>query len=202
MRNSIRYLCLDTETTGSNTREKHRVIDIGCVEIIDRIQTGNVYQAFIHPEREIDPGAQAVHGISIESLHNKPKFTQIASDFLTFIKDAVLVIHNAPFDIGFLNYEMSLCNLPAIENEVIDSLTLARKKYPGEKASLDALCKKFGIDTSARIVHGALMDSHLLAQVFIKLSSEMEIHTHHIKYIMDSSFIRNNYTDLDMIKII
>lgn len=201
MMESARYICLDTETTGSNTREGHRIIDIGCVEIMHGEQTGNTYQAFIHPERDIDAGAQAVHGISIEFLKDKPKFAQIKDDFLKFIEGAVLVIHNAPFDVGFLNYELSLCSLPPIENEIIDSLTLARKRYPGEKASLDALCKKFEIDTSARTLHGALTDARLLAQVFIKLSSETEIHARQTKYIMDSEFVRSDYSDLEMVKI-
>ena len=197
MRESVRYICLDTETTGANIQSGHRVIDIGCVEIING-NFGKTYQTFINPERDIESGAQAVHGISVEFLADKPKFTEIVKEFLTFIEGGVLIIHNAPFDMKFLNNELSLCNLPEITNEIIDSLTIARKKYPGEKASLDALCKKFEIDLSSRTVHGALTDSLLLAQVFTKLSSGMEIHARQIKYIIDDNAVRHDYSNFNM----
>lgn len=201
MRENIRYICLDTETTGASPIAGHRIIDLACVEIING-KIEKTYQAFINPEREIDAGAQAVHGISIEFLKDKPKFTEIAQGFLNFIEGGVLVIHNAPFDIKFLNYELSLCNLPPLENEVIDSLTIARKKHPGEKASLDALCKKFEIDLSSRTTHGALTDSLLLAQVFERLAENFEVHAKVIKYILESEAIRSNYANLNMQTIV
>jgi DNA polymerase-3 subunit epsilon len=190
------YICLDTETTGASPVTGHKIIDLACVEIINGV-IGKNYQTFLNPERSIDAGAQAVHGISIEFLADKPKFPEIVNDFLAFIEGGVLVIHNAPFDLKFLNKELSLCNISPIQNEIIDTLTLARKKHPGEKASLDALCKKFEIDTSSRILHGALTDSLLLAQVFQHLAVGFEVHARQVKHIVAEA-IRQNYENLEM----
>ena len=196
MKDSVRYICLDTETTGASPVTGHKIIDLACVEIINGV-IGKNYQTFLNPERSIDAGAQAVHGISIEFLADKPKFPEIVNDFLEFIEGGVLVIHNAPFDLKFLNKELSLCNIPPIQNEIIDTLTLARKKHQGERASLDALCKKFEIDTSSRTLHGALTDSLLLAQVFQHLAIGFEVHTRQVKHIMEEA-TRKSYENLEM----
>ena len=197
MKTNQRYICLDTETTGISIKKQHKIIEIGCVEVINGKETGQTYHTYLNPNREIDTEAQEVHGISLDFLQDKPTFSEISQDFTQFIKNSVLVIHNAPFDINFLNHELSLCGLEKIENEVIDTLVLARKKYINEKASLDALCKKFEIDTSERNLHGALLDAQLLAKVFVKMDEEMEIHLRKIKYIIDDEFIRNDYSNLE-----
>ena len=193
MKNGVRYICFDTETTGTSYKRGHKVIEIGCVEIVNEQITDKTFQCYLNPEREIDKEAENVHGISTDFLKDKPLFSQIAHEFLAFIQNSVLVIHNAAFDIGFINNELSLANLPHIENEVIDTLILARKQFVGERASLDALCKRFEIDTSQRTMHGALLDSSLLAQVFLKLDSLMNVHLRKIRHIEDEIFVRENY---------
>ena len=166
----MREIVLDTETTGLEHDLGHRIIEIGAVELISHIPTGNHFHVYINPERDIDVRASEVHGITIDQLADKPVFADIADDFLHFIRDATLVIHNASFDMGFINAELSRLQKPAISNDlVIDTLMMARKKYPGGQASLDALCKKFGIDNSGRDLHGALIDADLLALVYIEL---------------------------------
>lgn len=169
-----RIIVLDTETTGLSPQEGHRIIEIGCVEVVNRRLTGKRFHVYINPDREIDAGAIAVHGISNEFLEDKPRFEQILDDFLTFIKDAELVIHNAPFDVGFLNHEFSLLNksIGKVENysQVFDSLTYARKKHPAQRNSLDALCKRYGVDNSQRDLHGALLDAEILADVFLLMT--------------------------------
>jgi len=197
MKTNERYICLDTETTGISIRNKHKIIEIGCIEIINGQETGQTYHTYINPNREIDKEAQAIHGITLESLQNELKFNEIAQNLMKFIENSILVIHNAPFDINFLNYELEQCGIDKIENEVIDTLILARKKYAGEKASLDALCKKFEIDSSARTLHGALLDASLLAKVFSKMDQEMDVHLKKIKYIIDEDFIRDDYSKLN-----
>lgn len=166
----MRHIVLDTETTGLSAKDGHRIIEIGAVEMINLSLTGQSLHLYINPEREIDAGAQEVHGLSSEFLADKPVFADILSEFTDFIGDDPLVIHNAPFDIGFLNAELSRCGHPPLSLErVVDTLPLARQKYPGAQASLDALCRRFGVDNSHRDLHGALIDADLLAAVFVEL---------------------------------
>lgn len=166
-----RQIVLDTETTGLDPNQGHRIIEIGGVEVINRKLTGRHFHQYINPEREIDEGAQQVHGISLESLADKPVFAEIADDFLDFVTGAELVIHNAPFDMGFLNKELSLLTPPRDNLEglcqVLDSLVMARQMHPGQRNSLDALCKRYFIDNSQRELHGALLDAELLAEVYL-----------------------------------
>lgn len=171
---SNRIVVLDTETTGLSTREGHRIIEIGCVELINRRLTGKRFHTYLNPERKIDDGAIAVHGISNEFLDDKPLFKQISAEFIAFIQNAELVIHNAPFDVGFINNELSLLEDHAITIAdfclVFDTLVYARKKHPGQRNSLDALCKRYGIDNSHRELHGALLDAEILAEVFLLMT--------------------------------
>ena len=196
MKQDERYICLDTETTGISVKNKHKIIEIGCVEVVNGKETGRTYHAYLNPDREIDKEAQAVHGISLDSLQDKPRFQEIADDFTKFIANSTLVIHNATFDLNFLNYELELCGLEKIENPIVDTLILARKKYVGERASLDALCKKFEVDLSSRNMHGALLDAGLLAKVFMRMDQEFDINIRKIKYITEDEFIREPYQDL------
>ena len=169
-----RIVVLDTETTGLNPQEGHRVIEIGCVELIKRRLTGKRFHVYINPDRIIDEGAIAVHGITNQFLDDKPHFEQIVDDFIAFIRGAEVVIHNAPFDVGFINYEFSrLKNIAGTVTdlcEVFDTLAYARKKHPGQRNSLDALCKRYGIDNSHRDLHGALLDAEILADVFLLMT--------------------------------
>ena len=171
----MREIVLDTETTGLDARGTDRVIEIGCIEIYNRIPTGAEYHCYINPLRDVPAEAEAVHGLSTSFLSDKPTFDRIAEDFLKFIKDDLLVIHNAPFDIGFLNAELGRLGQPDLEmDRVIDTLQLARRKHPSGPNNLDALCKRYGIDNSKRIKHGALMDSLLLADVYVELLGERQ----------------------------
>lgn len=171
----MREIILDTETTGLNPRGGDRLIEIGCVELINRYPTGREYHVFINPERDVPAEAQAVHGISTEFLQDKPLFAALADEFLAFIGDASLVIHNASFDIGFLNAELERLAKPAIGmDRVVDTLALARRKHPSGPNSLDALCKRYGVDNTKRVKHGALMDSVLLTEVYLELLGERQ----------------------------
>ncbi len=167
----MRQIVLDTETTGLEPSEGHRIIEIGCVELIDRRLTGDTYHQYIQPDREIDAGAVEVHGITNESLADKPRFADIADEFLEFIRGAELVIHNAPFDVGFIDHEFTLlANCPgnvADHCMVLDTLALARRLHPGQRNSLDALCRRYDIDNSQRDLHGALLDAEILADVYL-----------------------------------
>lgn len=170
----MRQIVLDTETTGLETSQGHRIIEIGCVELFNRRLTGRHYHQYINPEREIDAGAQAVHGISNAMLADKPVFARIADDFLNFVGDAELVIHNAAFDIGFINYELNMLR-PGFGSiaercHVVDTLLMARAKHPGQKNNLDALCKRYGVDNSQRELHGALLDAEILADVYLLMT--------------------------------
>jgi DNA polymerase-3 subunit epsilon len=168
-----RQIMLDTETTGLDFRLGDRVIEIGCVELVGRKLTRKTFHQYLNPDREIDPGAQAVHGISNEFLEDKPRFNEVASEFLEFIRGAELVIHNAGFDVGFLNNEFALAGLPPLDevcSGVLDTLKLAREMRPGKKNSLDALCNEYGVDNSGRTFHGALLDAELLAEVYLSLT--------------------------------
>ena len=169
-----RQIVMDTETTGLETRDGHRVIEIGCVEVVDRKMTGNNYHQYLQPDRESDAGALEVHGITSEFLADKPRFKEVAVTFLEYIKGAELIIHNAPFDIGFLNYELSLLdqNLGNIESicTITDSLIMAREMHPGQRNSLDALCKRYEINNAHRELHGALLDSEILGDVYLAMT--------------------------------
>lgn len=166
----MREICLDTETTGLNPFEGHKIVEIGCVEMINGVKTGNNYHQYINPRRPMPEAAFRVHGISDEFLEDKPIFAHIAKDFLDYIKDAKLIIHNAKFDMKFLNFELDLINeKPLSFDNVVDSLLVARNKFPGAKNNLDALCKRFEVDLTKRTLHGALLDSELLADVYIEL---------------------------------
>ena len=161
---------LDTETTGLSTTEKHKIVEIGCVELKDQIPTNKIFHVYINPERPVSEDAYKVHGYSNEFLSNKKTFSEIYTDFLNFIKNKKLVIHNAPFDLSFLNYELKLIDQKPIDKtNVIDTLELARSKFPGSPNSLDAVCKRFNIDNSRREKHNALLDCHLLKEVYINL---------------------------------
>ncbi len=170
----MRQIVLDTETTGLSTSGGHRIIEIGCLELVNRRLTGREFHRFLNPERDIDEGAEAVHGISREQLETEPLFREIADDFLEFISEAELIIHNAEFDVGFLEHELKLMEhpRPRIEDHasVLDTLTLARELHPGQRNSLDALCKRYEVDASKRDVHGALIDSELLANVYLAMT--------------------------------
>ena len=170
----MRQIVLDTETTGLSTAHGHRIIEIGCLELVDRRLTGRNFHCFLNPDREIDEGAQSVHGISREDLETAPRFPEIVDDFVEFISGAELVIHNAEFDVGFLEHEMTLMEYaqPEITDHatVLDTLPLARKMHPGQRNSLDALCKRYEVDASKRNVHGALIDAELLAHVYLAMT--------------------------------
>ncbi len=170
----MRQIVLDTETTGLAISLGHRIIEIGCIEMVDRRFTGREYHCFLNPEREIDEGAAAVHGMSRADLENQARFSDIADEFLAFIKGSELVIHNAEFDVGFLEYELELMKhgqAKITEHAmVLDTLSLARRLHPGRRNSLDALCKRYEIDASRRDVHGALIDAELLAKVYLAMT--------------------------------
>ncbi len=170
----MRQIALDTETTGIDTDEGHRIIEIGCIEIENRRITGNEFHCYLNPEREIDEGAMSIHGLTLEKLSNEPLFKEIAKDFLNFVSGAELIIHNAAFDVGFIDKEISLLEWDekSIEDHalVMDTLKMAREMHPGKKNSLDALCNRYEIDRSMRQVHGALIDADLLAKVYLAMT--------------------------------
>ncbi|WP_372747556.1 DNA polymerase III subunit epsilon [Litorivivens sp.] len=168
-----RQVVLDTETTGLEPSQGHRIIEIGCVELVNRRLTGRHYHQYINPEREVDEGAIEVHGITNEFLVDKPVFANIVDEFMDFIRGAELVIHNAPFDIGFINHELQLLKRKEVVADscsVIDSLVMARQKHPGQRNSLDALCQRYGVDNSQRDLHGALLDAEILADVYLLMT--------------------------------
>ncbi len=170
----MRQIVLDTETTGLATSHGHRIIEIGCLELVDRRLTGRRFHSFLNPDRDIDEGAESVHGISREDLDTAPRFPEIVDELLEFLGGAELVIHNADFDVGFIEHEMTLMGhaQPEITDHatVLDTLSLARKMHPGQRNSLDALCKRYEVDASQRNVHGALIDAELLAQVYLAMT--------------------------------
>ena len=168
----MRQIILDTETTGLEPEQGHRIIEIGCVEVMNRRPTGRTYHQYINPEREIDAGAVDVHGLDNEFLSDKPVFADILSEFIEFVSDSELVIHNAPFDVGFINAEFARLGSPPVESicQVLDSLQVARRQHPGQRNSLDALCRRYEVDNSRRELHGALLDAQLLAEVYLLMT--------------------------------
>lgn len=173
----MRQIFLDTETTGLSPLQGHRIIEIAAVEAINRRLTKNHFHVYLNPDREIDQGAQEVHGITLEFLQDKPRFADVADDFLQFIAGADLIIHNAPFDVGFLNAELGKIDKPEVEqvsNTIIDTLKMAKDSRPGQRNNLDALCRHFGIDNSKRTLHGALLDAELLAYVYMAMTRGQE----------------------------
>jgi DNA polymerase-3 subunit epsilon len=182
----MREIVLDTETTGLSPDNGDRIVEIGCVELINHVPTNNTYQVYLNPEKDMDPGAEKVHGLTNEFLLDKPKFIEIADSFLDFIGDSNLIAHNADFDINFLNSELVRAKKDKINNNrVVDTLKIARSKFPGARNSLDALCKRFFVDNSNRSLHGALLDSELLAEVYLELvggkEPDLELSTNTIK---------------------
>jgi DNA polymerase-3 subunit epsilon len=166
----LREIVLDTETTGLDPFDGHRIVEIGCVELLNCIPTGRVWHCHVNPERDVPLGAVEIHGLSYDFLRDKPRFAELADDMLSFIEDAMLVMHNAAFDFGFLNAELDRLSRPPLRwDRVVDTLALARRRHPGAPCSLDALCKRYGIDLSGREKHGALLDSRLLASVYVEL---------------------------------
>ena len=171
----MRQIFLDTETTGLETEQGHRIIEIGCVEMINRKLTGKHFHRYINPDREIEEGAIEIHGITNDFLADKPHFAQIGDDFLAFVRDADLIIHNAAFDVGFINHEFNLLQRQDIEPittycQIIDTMVLARQKHPGQRNSLDALCRRYEVDNSHRELHGALLDAEILAEVYLRMT--------------------------------
>ena len=170
----MRQIVLDTETTGLSTGQGHRIIEIGCLEMVNRRLTGREFHRFLNPDRDIDEGAERVHGISRADLETAPRFPEIVDELLEFLKDAELVIHNAEFDVGFIEHELRLMkhDKPKVTQHatVLDTLTLARNIHPGQRNSLDALCKRYEVDASRRNIHGALIDSELLARVYLAMT--------------------------------
>jgi DNA polymerase-3 subunit epsilon len=171
----MRQIVLDTETTGLEWKKGNRVVEIGCVELVERRPTGRTFHCYLNPEREFEPGAQEVTGLTLEFLADKPKFADVVDEFLEFVRGAELVIHNAAFDLGFLDAELSALGATygrmLDHATVIDSLDMARKRYPGQRVSLDALCRRLGVDNAHRQLHGALLDAQLLAEVYLALTA-------------------------------
>ncbi|PWE31802.1 DNA polymerase III subunit epsilon [Pararhodobacter marinus] len=165
----MREIVMDTETTGFEPSEGHRLVEIGGVELVNHMPTGRTYHQYINPERDMPEEAFNVHGLSADFLRPQPKFNEIADDFVAFFTGATLVIHNAAFDMKFLNFELEKSGRPKLQNKVVDTLAIARRRFPGSPASLDALCRRFGIDNSSRTLHGALLDSEILAEVYLEL---------------------------------
>ncbi len=172
-----RQIILDTETTGLDPNSGHRIIEVAAVEMVNRRLTGNHLHRYVNPDRDIDAGAMQVHGITPEFLQDKPRFVDIAREFVDFISDAELIIHNAPFDVGFLNMELRLLDMPVLSNwcdSVTDTLVMAKALHPGQRNNLDALCKRYAVDNTARTLHGALLDCELLAAVYLALTRGQE----------------------------
>ena len=172
----MREIVFDTETTGLDPQTGDRMVEIGCVELVNRVETGATFHAYFNPERDMPAGAEAIHGLSAAFLSDKPFFRDTIADLLEFLGDSPLVAHNAGFDFGFLNNELALCAMdPVCTSRMVDTVALARKKHPGAKLSLDALCTRYGIDRSHRVKHGALLDAELLAQVYVELTGGRQI---------------------------
>jgi DNA polymerase-3 subunit epsilon len=172
----VREIVFDTETTGLSPLTGDRMVEIGCVELVNRVETGRTFHSYFNPDRPMPAGAEAVHGLSSAFLADKPRFREVVEDLLEFLGDCPLVAHNASFDFGFLNHELNNCGRPLVcMSRMVDTLTIARSKHPGAKHSLDALCNRFGVDRSLRIKHGALIDAQLLAQCYVELTGGRQI---------------------------
>ncbi len=172
----MREIVFDTETTGLDPKTGDRMVEIGCIEMVNRVATGRSYHAYYNPERDMPEQAEAVHGLSIGFLSDKPKFSETAHELLGFIEDSPLVAHNARFDFGFLNSELTLASMAEVDMaRMIDTVAMAKRRHPGAKLSLDALCSRYGIDRSHRVKHGALLDAELLAQVYVELTGGRQI---------------------------
>ena len=189
----MREIILDTETTGLSVTEKHRIVEIGCIELENQVPTNKIFHEYLNPQRLVSEDAYKVHGYSDSFLSDKKTFSEIAENFLKFIKDKKIIIHNAAFDLSFLNYELRLINQKTInKNNIIDTLEIARQKYPGSQNSLDALCKRFNIDNSKREKHNALIDCQLLKEVYINLVDQKEPKLNLVNAeIFDSKFTDN-----------
>ena len=185
----MRQIVLDTETTGLRPSEGHRVIEIAAIEIIDYLPTGKTYQQYINPQRDVPETSFKVHGLSYEFLKDKPLFEQIVTEFLESLGKDPIVAHNVDFDIGFLNYELTACGKDSLKNEKIDTVSIAREKFPGQSVSLDALCKRFGIDNTQREKHSATIDTELLARVYIELmdARELSLDLNNVKVVEKTS---------------
>jgi len=173
----MRYIFLDTETTGLNPAQGHRIVEMAAVEVYNRRLTGRHFHCYLNPGRESDEGALRVHGLTQEFLHDKPVFREVCGEFIAFIKDAEILIHNAPFDVGFINHELDLIRYKPMQNyclQVIDTLLLAKELHPGKRNNLDALCERYQIDNSHRTLHGALLDAELLAEVYLAMTRGQE----------------------------
>ena len=189
----MREIVLDTETTGLNPEKGDRIVEIGCVELENHLPTGKTYHQYINPMRSISEEVVRVHGLTEEFLSDKPIFSEIADEFLAFVgENTPLVIHNAAFDMNFLNCELKACGKPELPNPVIDSLLIARKKFPGAKVNLDELCRRFHVDATRRSVHGALLDSELLAEVYLELITNRELNFTSNKKIQQNQSVSQN----------
>ena len=206
----MRQIVLDTETTGLSTAQGHRVIEIGCVELVNRRLTGREYHRFLDPERDIDEGAERVHGISRADLDGQPRFADVVDELLEFLQDSELVIHNADFDVGFLEHELKLMNHPKPDITdhamVLDTLTLAREMHPGQRNSLDALCKRYEVDASGRDVHGALIDAELLARVYLAMTGgqtalSLDEDDNEFAYAGEEVVVRPRRKDLNLVVV-
>ena len=172
----MREIIFDTETTGLDPKSGDRLVEIGCIEMVNRVPTGQTFHAYFHPDRDMPAAAEAVHGLSITFLSDKPRFHERAHEMLEFLGDSMLVAHNAGFDFGFVNSELEMCGLPHLSRDrMVDTVQMARVRHPGAKLSLDALCTRYGIDRSHRTRHGALLDAELLAQVYVELTGGRQI---------------------------
>ena len=184
---------LDTETTGLSIKEKHRIVEIGCIELENQIPTDNIFHEYINPQRKVSEDSFKIHGYSDEFLSDKKNFSQICDNFLNFIKNKKIIMHNAPFDLSFINYELKILKKPTIEmDNVLDTLELARSKFPGSSNSLDALCKRYKISTSERVKHNALLDCKLLKDVYINLNEQKEP-----KLNLDNSIYKDEKFSID-----
>ena len=191
----MKEIVLDTETTGISVKEGHRIVEIGCIELDNLIPTKNKFHYYLNPERKVSEQALKVHGYSDEFLSKQRKFSEIGQEFLDFIQDKRLIIHNAEFDLSHLNNELKLFGKEKIKNEIVDTLTLARDKFPGSQVSLDALCKRFGVDNSRRVTHTALIDCDLLAKVYINLIDQKEPTLNFQNFEQESLKSKNNKLD-------
>lgn len=190
----MKEIVLDTETTGLDYDNGDRIVEIGIVELRNHVQTGNYFHYYLNPEKESDPQALKIHGLTYEFLRDKPKFSDIVDQFIDFISDSKIIIHNASFDLGFINSELTKCNKFKLDhNSIIDTLIIAKKKFPGQSVSLDTLCRKYNIDISDREIHGGLKDAKLLAQVYLELIGGKQTK---LKFGNEKSLVDLNYQDL------